>query len=143
MRNYICMLSFPISHFVFLQKKCMLSVWEFCFFANRVHILVKDFKDHQSLFVKTIKVFFTFQRLSESFVKTIKVFFIFRGLSKSFVETSTSPLLFKDYQCLLSRLQCLLYILRLQGLLFGVPDTLYIYSFDKFHCFGFRQLPVE
>jgi len=38
-------------------------------------------------FVKTITVFFTFQRPSESFVKTIRVFFTFPRLSESFVKT--------------------------------------------------------
>ena len=98
MRNSICMLSFPISHIVFLQKKMyvVLIGLGVCFFAKHVHVLVKDFKtirvfcqDYQSLlyFSKTIKVC--------CLAETINVF---------------CPLLFKDYQSMLScgDYQCLL-----------------------------------
>ena len=91
MRNSICMFSFLASHIVFLQKMCVVLIGlEVCFFAKRVHVLVKAFQDYQVCWLaETIKVIypllfkdyqsllscgdyqchlpFTFQRLSESF----------------------------------------------------------------------------
>ena len=94
-------------------------------------------------FVKTITVFSTFQRLQCLLSRLSKSSLLFQSYQKLFVETSMSPLFFKAYQSLSSRLQCLLYIVRLQGLLFDVPDASYIFfSFYRFHCLGFRQQPV-
>jgi len=65
-----------------------------CFFTKRVHILVKDFQDYQSLLScrdnQSHLLFFTFSRLSKSVVM--------QRQSRS----SIFRLLFKDYQSLLS-----------------------------------------
>ncbi|KAG5059755.1 hypothetical protein JHK87_000784 [Glycine soja] len=122
------------------------------------------FKDHQCLLSRLSESSLNFQRPSMFFVKTIKVFFTFPRLSKSVVLRRLSMsstfyfsktikvfccqdyqsllYIFIDYQSLLSsrlsKFQCLLYIAKLQGLLFDVPDAFYILSFDRFHCLGFR-----
>jgi len=91
-------------------------------------------------------LFFTFPRQSKSvvmrrqswssaflyFSKTIKVC--------CFVETINvfRPFCFKDYQSLPSRLQCILYFARLQGLFVDIPDASHTLSFDRFHCLGFH-----
>ena len=176
MRNSICMFSFPFSHIVFLQKMYVLLIsLGFCFFAKRVHVLVKVFKDYHSLlscrdnqghlllyFSKTIRVFCLVETINVIrlyFSKTIRVFclvetikvicsFTFQRLLQSsllFIDfnvylsgLSKSSSLFKGYQSLSSRLQCLIYITRLQGLLF-VPDASYILSFYSFTLL--RSLP--
>jgi len=188
--NIICLYISKTINVFFLVETSMSSAFTF----QRL-LKSKDFNvffTFQRLlmsFVKTsMSSAFTFQKLSMSFVKTSMSSLYFKT-SMSFVKTSTSSLHFKDYQCLLSRLQCLLTlhfkeyqcplsrlqrllyvsktirvfcqgfnvfftfqrlqylflrlqrllnILRLQSLLFGALDTLYIYSFDRFHCFGFR-----
>jgi len=104
MRNSICMLSFPISHIVFLQKMYVVLIGlGVCFFVKRVHILVKDFKDYQSLLSlsKSSLHFKDYQsllsRLSTSSLH-------FKDYQSLLSRLSKSSLLFKDYQSLLSRL---------------------------------------
>ena len=132
MRNFICTFSFPNSHIVFSSKiYVVLICLGVCFFAKRVHVLVKDVRDYHSLlyvsktsmsFVRTIKVFclaetikvicsFTFQRPSKSFVLqrlSMSSVFNFQRLSQSVIlqrqSRSSASLLFQDYQSLLSRL---------------------------------------
>jgi len=88
MRNSICMLSFPISHIVFLQKMYVVLIGlGVCFFAKCVPVLVKDFKDYQCLL----------SRLSKSSLH-------FKDYQSLLSRLSKSSLHFKDYQCLLSRL---------------------------------------
>jgi len=97
-------------------------------------------------FVKTIKVFFTFQRLSEFFLKTIKDFFIFQRLSESFVKTINVFFAFQRLQCLLyfsktsmsfvKRRQCLhLHFKRLHCLL-SKDDNVFIYISKNFNVFS-------
>jgi len=150
MRNSICTLSFPISHIVFLQEKMyvVLIGLGVCFFARRVHILVKDFNDYQSLLsCRNFNVFCLY------ISKTIKVFclaktsmssaFTFQRLSKSFVLQRLQcllPLHFKDYESLLSYkyfyVFCPLYFKDCQSLLscrgFNVFRPLHFKDFNVF-----------
>jgi len=159
MRNSICMLSFPVSHIVFFFKKMyvVLIGLGICFFTKHVHILVKDFKDFNvfcqdfNVFCQDFNVFFTFSKTSMSslhfkdfnvFCQDFNIFLTFQDFNVlcRYISIFQCLLSYRDFNvfCLyISRLQCLLYISRLQSLLFSTLDTLYIYSFDRFHCFGF------
>ena len=130
--------------FVLQRLQCLLLLH---FKGYQSLLACRDFNVFCFYISKTIKVFclaetsmssaFTFQRLSMSFVKTIKVFFTFQRLSKSIVlqRLSMSSALyfsktirvfcqdfnvfftFQRLQYPLLRLQHLFYILRLQYLL--------------------------
>jgi len=139
---------------------------DFNVFCQDYHSLLYISKTSMS-FVKTITVFFTSQRLPCLLSRLSQSSLHFKDYQSVLLRLSQSSLLFqdyqsllsyrdyqclllfkcsktirvfcfKDYQSLLSRLQCLLYFSRLQGLLFDVPDTSYILSFDRLHYLGFR-----
>jgi len=94
MRNFVCMLSFRISHIFFQRKKIYVILIDLgvCFFTKRVHVLVKFSKTSMS-FVKTLmssllfknfnvfcqdfNVFFTFQDFNV-FCQDFNVFFTFQ-----------------------------------------------------------------
>jgi len=68
MRNFIYKLSFPISHIVFSLKKCSSDRFEGLFLCLACSRFSERFQRPSESFVKTIKVFFTFPRLSNSIV---------------------------------------------------------------------------
>jgi len=115
---------------------------------NQGHLFLYILKTSMS-FVKTITNFFTFPRLSESFVSRLSQSFLlfqdyqsllscgdFQCLPPFTFSKTIRVFYFKDCQSISSRLQCLLYFAKFQGLSLDIPDASYTPSFDKFHCLG-------